>query len=401
MNRRDRAEFDELEELLWQAETPEEEDEDFSLDDLDFLDEEEEEPEVYRNYANGYGEDDYDNEDEDDFSLEEYAELCDEPDLDTVYSDTHRRAAPRRSASRKARKKRRRRGCCGCLTLPFGFLVVVILGLCLLIQPPKTSEPIGARKSNTATILVCGTDEDGTRTDTMMLLYLSGSENKAGLLSLPRDSYTISSTGSVMKLNAIYGRGGCGEEGMEALMDQVAEIIGYRPDGYILLDFTLVAQIVDTMGGVYMDVPMDMEVASVALEKGYQHLSGKQLMTLLRFRKGYATADLGRVEMQRSVIKACMEQWLTPSHISSATKALSLLESSSCSSLRGEHYIWLAKTLLPSMKNLESDTLPGYADYRNNASYYILNKTEIAELINESYNPYKEAIDADDLKIAG
>lgn len=399
MNRRDRAEFDELEELLWQAETPEEEDEDFSLDDLDFLNEEE--PGVYKNYANGYGEDDYDDEDEDNFSLEEYAELCEEPDLDTVYSDTPHRAAPRRSASRKARKKRRRRGCCGCLTLPFGFLVVVILGLCLLIQPPKTSEPIGARKSNTATILVCGTDEDGTRTDTMMLLYLSGSENKAGLLSLPRDSYTISSTGSVMKLNAVYGRGGCGEEGMEALMDQVAEIIGYRPDGYILLDFTLVAQIVDTMGGVYMDVPMDMEVASVALEKGYQHLSGKQLMTLLRFRKGYATADLGRVEMQRSVIKACMEQWLTPSHISSATKALSLLESSSCSSLSGEHYIWLAKTLLPAMKNLESDTLPGYADYRNNASYYILNKTEIAELINESYNPYKEAIDADDLNIAG
>ena len=58
-----------------------------------------------------------------------------------------------------------------------------------------------------------------------------------------------------------------------------------------LLDFTMVPRIVDIMGGVDVEVPMDMDVDEIVLSKGYQHLSGDQVLALLRFRKGYATAD--------------------------------------------------------------------------------------------------------------
>ena len=188
---------------------------------------------------------------------------------------------------------------------------------------------------------------------------------------------------------------------MEVLLDYVRDIIGYRPDGYILLDFTMVPRIVDIMGGVDVEVPMDMDVDEIVLSKGYQHLSGDQVLALLRFRKGYATADLGRIQVQRAVMKAAMEQWLSPAHLVGAVKAVSLLENSSLSSLSTGNYLWVAKTLLLGMSDFRSDTLPGYADYRNKVSYYILEPEKVLELLNESYNPFRTSIPAGNLNIAG
>ncbi len=396
---------DDLEQLLWQAEQPEPETDDYpdsedywEEDDFDFTDSEDDDPGIYQNFANGYGRSFHQEEASIPFpEKEEDAYTMESPESIDHRSIPHNP----RPAPRKKHKKKRRRGCgCGCLTPILALMLALVAALCLFIQPPKSETSIGIRKRDTASILICGTDEDGTRTDTMMLLYLSGSEHQVRLLSLPRDSYTLTSSGKAAKLNSAYGRNGTGESGMEALLDYVEDIIGYRPDGYILVDFTLVPQIVDIMGGVDFDVPMDMDVASVAIQAGYQHLSGKQLMTLLRFRKGYATADLGRVQVQRQVLKACMEQWLSLSHVSDALEAISLLENGSISSLSTGNYFWIAKTLLTSLKNFENDTLPGYAEYRSKVSYYILDKDEIAELINSSYNPYQVTIRPEDLNIA-
>lgn len=423
---------DDLEELLWRAETAlsepelesvsEEYDEYFSEEEEPFPDEEYSEPEdepldenfddefdlnsagsqePVQNFANNYGAVPRRSE----TYRQERPAPQDVRRRAVVYSEEEEEeeipVAPRKSP-KEPKPKRRRRGCgCGCLTWLIIFVVVIVAAVTLLFRPPRSEESIGTRKMDTATILICGTDEDGTRTDTMMLLYLSGSERQVSLLSLPRDTYTVTASGNAAKLNSAYGRNGCGEEGMDVLMDYVKNIIGYRPDGYILVDFTLVPQIVDIMGGLEFDVSMDMEVAGVALKSGLQHLSGKEVLTLLRYRKGYATADLGRVEVQRDVLKACIDQWLSADRLNNALEAISLLENGSISTLNTSNYVWVAKTLLLGMGNFRNDTLPGVAQYRNDVSYYILNKTEVAELINSSYNPYRVDITADDLKIAG
>lgn len=425
MNRRENSDFEELEELLWRAEEamkdppaePEEDYEDYS----EFLYPEEEtaDPVLYRNFANSYGgESDteprrsapvrqqYDPEPRRPEPVrQQYNPESAYPNsaYDTYGEPEYEDQPVQRSAPRKKEKKRkRRRGCgCGCFTWLLVFLAAIVAAVFLIFQPPRSEDSIGSRKLDTATVLICGTDEDGTRTDTMMLLYLSGTERQASLLSLPRDSYTITSSGNAAKLNSAYGRNGTGAEGMEALLDYVQDIIGYRPDGYILVDFTLVPQIVDIMGGVDVDVPMDMSVSGISLKEGYQHLNGEQVLTLLRYRKGYATADLARVEVQRTVLKACIEQWLSADHLKDALDAVSLLENGSISSLSTNNYLWMARTLLMGMGNFRNDTLPGYADYRGGVSYYILNKSEIADLINEAYNPYKVTIGASDLNIAG
>lgn len=151
----------------------------------------------------------------------------------------------------------------------------------------------------------------------MMLLYLNAREQAITLVSLPRDTLTHTSSGSDAKLNSAYGRNDGGQEGMEALLDYVSDIIGYRPDGYMLITLDAFVDVVNLMGGVEFDVPMDMfyedpsQDLYIDLKEGKQKLDGYEAMGLVRFRKGYADQDLGRVDVQRQFLSACMDQWLT------------------------------------------------------------------------------------------
>ena len=310
-------------------------------------------------------------------------------------------------AARKAAKRQRRGPGCGCavvLVVLLALAAAAVLYALSLMEMPVSEDSLGPRKENTATILLCGTDKDGTRTDTMMLIYLDGKENRVGLLSLPRDTLTITDSGKHAKLNSAYGRNGCGEEGMEWTLNYVQRIIGYRPDGYILVDMELVPKIVDLMGGVNVHLDHHIRVETDGVEvyvpAGDAHLNGEEVLATLRYRYGYYNADLGRVEVQRMVIKECMKQWVSPAKLGLLPQALELIESESLTDLELSNYLWIGKTILLGMENMTSDTLPGYPDMRGGASYYVLYPEKVAELINESYNPYTVDIDADDLNIA-
>ena len=314
-----------------------------------------------------------------------------------------------RAAGQVRRKRHKKGGCCGCgcataLLAAIALTVAAVLFVGSFFEMPVSEDSIGQRKEKTATILLCGTDKDGTRTDTMMLLYLDGAENRVGLLSLPRDTLTRTSEGKRAKLNSAYGRNGCGEEGMEWTLNYVQDIIGYRPDGYILVDMELVPKIVDLMGGVNVHLDHHIRVETDGVEvyvpKGDQHLDGEEVLATLRYRYGYANADLGRVQVQRMVITECMKQWVNPLKLMKLPAALELIEEESLTDLTAGNFLWIGKTILGSMDHMTSDTLPGYADMRGGASYFILYPEKVADLINESYNPYTVDIDAGDLDIA-
>ena len=344
---------------------------------------------VYQNYSNNYG-----------GSKPAPAEYRD-------YGGQKPRSRAARAAGKPVRR-RKRRGC-GCGTGLVLLLALVVGGLLLVgsfFKMPVSEDSLGSRKEKTATVLLCGTDKDGTRTDTMMLLYLDGAENRIGLLSLPRDTYTITDEGKRAKLNSAYGRNGCGEEGMEWTMTYVQRTIGYRPDGYILVDMDLVPKVVDLMGGLDFHMEREIWVRDVNtgellhVPAGDRHLNGEEVLATLRYRSGYADADLGRIKVQRKVISECMKQWVRPSKLALLPEVLELIQEESLTDLSVNNFLWIGKTILTSMGDMTSDTLPGYADMRGSASYYILYPDQVAELINESYNPYNVVIDEDDLDIA-
>ena len=262
---------------------------DFRIDDYTPEDARIDEPILYQNFSNNYG-----------ASLRNFSNNygADTSDIPVYNGDFFREPQidpepevpenPKQKPVPKPKRRRKKaRGCClgclGMLLIPVVLVVILIAGV-LGMKGPDAVDQTFPRKSNTSTILLVGTDAEGERTDTMMLLYLSGSEKRVGLLSLPRDTYTITSAGKAAKLNSAYIRNGQGKKGMDGLLDYIQDIIGYRPDGYLMVSMDIVPQIVDVMGGLTVDVPMSFELEGVALEEGLQTLNGTEVLQLRRYR---------------------------------------------------------------------------------------------------------------------
>ena len=289
------------------------------------------------------------------------------------------------------------------------FLLVLLLLLALAVaalwlfarQPEGTS--LGAHRDGCAAILLAGTDADGERTDTMMLLYLDENAGEMNLLSLPRDTYTSMDI-SVPKLNAVYSVGGGGKAGMERLLDYTEECIGYRPDGYILVDLDGFSRLVNLMGGVRFDVPVDMQYDDPAqdlhidLRAGEQKLSGEEAMWVVRYRSGYAMADLQRIQVQRDFVRAALDQWLTVKNIWKAPAAAGLITANTTTNLSLRELSWIARTAKAiGTDDMGADTLPGEAADVGDGSYYILWPETTANLINEHYNPYREDVSSESI----
>ena len=279
-------------------------------------------------------------------------------------------------------------------------LAAAVIALWVFSRQPEGSS-LGAHRDGCASILLAGTDADGERTDTMMLLYLDEDAGEMNLLSLPRDTYTSMDI-DVPKLNAVYSVGGGGKEGMERLLDYTEECIGYRPDGYILVDLDGFARLVNLMGGVRFDVPVDMQYDDPAqdlhidLQAGEQKLNGKEAMWVVRYRSGYALADLQRIQVQRDFMRAALEQWLSIKNIWKAPAAAGLVTASTTTNLSLRELSWIARTAKAiGTDNMQADTLPGEAANVGDGSYYVLWPETTANLINAHYNPYREDVPAE------
>ncbi len=323
-----------------------------------------------------------------------------EPDYDAY------EPAPERSTFAPRKKKKKHR-----VFKVFLWILIVLLALAVLTaavlfifqKMPQTSAPIGTRKPDCCAVLLAGTDESGIRTDTLMVLYIDRANKEMRLLSIPRDTM-VNRDNPVPKINGAYYANGAGEEGMGYLMDYVKDVIGYRPDGYVLIDLNCFEELVNLMGGVTFDVPMDMAYEDpsqdlfIDLKQGSQHLSGEQAMWLVRFRSGYAAADLQRVSVQRDFMKAALSQWKKPWNIFRVPAALSLLSGHTLTDMAWNNFTWLGiSVVLCGTDGLESDTLPGEGAWVNGGAYFVEDRAAAAALINEKYNPYEEEITAYDL----
>ena len=297
---------------------------------------------------------------------------------------------------RERRKKRRGCGCFLWLLIVLALLAALAFGAVKVLgRISHTKQEI--QKSSVSSVLLAGVDADGLRTDTLMLLSVDREKKVYNILSIPRDTLTWGDY-PVPKINGAYGWYGCGEAGIEALLDLVEDSIGFRPDKYVLVDFSTVTELVDLMGGIECEVPMDLEVEGISLSKGMQKLSGEQVLAVLRFRSGYAMADLQRVEVQRQVIAAAKEQWLSLRSMPLWKEAAACISETTQTDLTGLNMAALALDLAGCEPGTTA-TLPGEAKMIGDGSYYVLDPERVAALINEHFNPYERDITVEDLHI--
>jgi LCP family protein required for cell wall assembly len=156
--------------------------------------------------------------------------------------------------------------------------------------------------------------------DTNIVASIDPINNKAAMLSLPRDMWVDNpSTGGSSKLNAIHAYGETQEEGYgpTASKKAVSEILNIPIHYYIRIDFKGVEKLIDALGGVEVEVENDIYdpyfpdqygsgYSPYSIEEGVHHLNGVEALKYARSR--YTTSDFDRAARQQQILMAAKEQ---------------------------------------------------------------------------------------------
>lgn len=272
----------------------------------------------------------------------------------------------------------------------------------------------GERKSKDFyTILVVGTDIASNSTDTMMLVSYDVTNQRATVMSIPRDTLVNPfGTGRYTRINSVYAAYGRGEDGMTALTNEVAELVGFMPDYRVFINWELVGQMVDAIGGVEYDVPFHMEYDDPAqnlhiyVEKGLQVLDGEHAMQLVRWRKnnpGVASgggdgSDLTRLQVQQGFLKATLKQTLQIKNVTKISELATLFSEHVESDLSLENLLWFATQAIfggLDVDDVEFVTMP----IRSANPYVYPDQEALLELINTKLNPYTTDVTLNELDL--
>ncbi len=155
----------------------------------------------------------------------------------------------------------------------------------------------------------------GQRSDTMMLLHISGDRKRVTVVSLPRDSYVTIPThtddsgdrvaSSKNKLNAAYALGGA-----PLLIETIRNETGLTIDHYVEVGFAGVVNMVDALGGVDVCLPsaVDDRRSGLVLPAGKSHVDGLMGLAFVRARYIDPTADIGRMERQQRFLGSMFQE---------------------------------------------------------------------------------------------
>ena len=182
------------------------------------------------------------------------------------------------------------------------------------------------RKADFYTILVSGVDDGNGNSDTNILVAVDTAGGSIYGVSIPRDTKAVWN-GESHKINAAFGSGG-----IEKLADVIGDQLGIPVDYTVQVDLKGFVALVDAIGGVDFDVPIDMNYEDpyqdlyIHIPAGMQHLSGEEALKVVRFREGYASQDIARMETQQAFLKAVAQQTLQVSNLTKVDQFVKIFQ---------------------------------------------------------------------------
>lgn len=254
---------------------------------------------------------------------------------------------------------------------------------------------IGGKDS--ITFLLMGVDSNdvkkstGTRTDTMILCKVNKSTGKISMLSIPRDTKAyIRGRDNEEKINHAHAYGG-----PELSVKAVRDLLGVNFEYYVKVDYRIVKEFVDIIGGVEIDVPMDMKYSDptadpplyIDLKAGLQVLDGDKALQFLRFRKGYSDQDLGRIRAQQQFIISAIKQALKIENVGKIPQIIKTYYDNVETNIPLDLILKFAVNINNyDIEGIQMDTLPGQPEYINGVSYYVPNEEEMNTIVNTMFN---------------
>jgi len=196
---------------------------------------------------------------------------------------------------------------------------------------PQVELPPPWDGASRVTILIIGldyrdweADQGAPRSDTMLLLTIDPVTKTAGMLSVPRDMWVNIPGFSYSKINNAYafGEGYSLPGGGPGLaMKTVESFLGIPIQYYARVDFQTFEKMVDTIGGICIDVPYEIIIDplgphnTATLEAGYECINGSEALAYARARdvsQGVLGGDVERAQHQQQVLLAIRDKVLAP-----------------------------------------------------------------------------------------
>ncbi|MEC0068367.1 LCP family protein [Bacillus cereus] len=201
----------------------------------------------------------------------------------------------------------------------------------------KAVKPI----TNNVSVLIMGVDEsdvrgkeygEAIRTDALLLATFNKDSKTVKLLSIPRDTYTyipIEKKKDKITHAHAFGSAKNGKNGgPQASIDAVEKLMNVPVDYFVKFNFKSFIKIVDDLGGVEVDVPVEFteqdsndNAEAIHLEKGVQKLNGEEALALARTR--HIDSDAMRGQRQQLVIEAILKKLTS---VGSVTKVGNIID---------------------------------------------------------------------------
>lgn len=262
------------------------------------------------------------------------------------------------------------------------------------------------RKESFFTILVAGLDNKNGGSDTNLLVSVDAKNHSINVMSLPRDTL-LDVSWSVKKLNNAYHHGG-----IERTRAEIANLLGIPVDFYVTVDLNAFVELIDAIGGVDFEIPVDMDYDDpyqdlhIHFPAGMRHLNGEDALKVVRWRQnndgsGYPTADIGRIGTQQAFLTAAAKKTLQLSNLDKLQTYAEIFHRNVNTDLKVANILWLGEQALAAgSENITFHTLPGDgAGWYNGGSYYILDDLATLDLVNQYFNPYTREITLDETNI--
>ena len=247
-------------------------------------------------------------------------------------------------------------------------------------------------------VLILG--ESTGMSDTIIVASYDPKTQEASLMSIPRDTFTGEDKSSAKyyhKINSLYNYG----ETPEKTLAAVNEITGLDIKYYIIVDTKALTKLVDTIGGLEYDVPIDMDYDDstqdlhIHLKAGYQKLTGAQVEQLVRFRHNndgstypyeYGIEDHGRSKTQRNVVIAIAKQSLKLKNVTEISNIIDILKeyvdtNMNLNSIKD--YVPYAFDM--NMNEIQVGRLPGGDEQVNGIWFFFHDEEETEKLVNELF----------------
>lgn len=256
-------------------------------------------------------------------------------------------------------------------------------------------------------ILIMGESgvDDYKLADTIMIASYNPKTQEASIMSIPRDTYVgkknrKTATQNYLasyKINTVFRNG----TNIPEAIDRINALTGLNVENYVIIDTNALIKLVDAIGGVTFNVPIDMDYEDssqdlyIHLKAGVQEIDGKKAEQLLRFRhnddgstypSSYGQQDFGRMRTQREFIIATLKQTLKPQNIFKLKQIIDIMQED----VKTNVDLASIKAYVPYAVNFNADNIktgmvPGEAEMCNGVSLYIANSSKTKELVEELF----------------